>query len=65
MGSGQLSPDISWMADSPLEDIDLTGFIPIVPDFVTELRSPSDPIDRLGANMQAYQPLGVSLGLLR
>ncbi|BAC09908.1 Uma2 family endonuclease [Thermosynechococcus vestitus] len=53
------------MADSPLEDIDLTGFIPIVPDFVTELRSPSDPIDRLGANMQAYQPLGVSLGLLR
>ncbi|HIK36001.1 MAG TPA: Uma2 family endonuclease [Thermosynechococcus sp. M98_K2018_005] len=38
--------------------------MPIVPDFVAELRSPSDPIDHLRAKMQEYQRLGVRLGLL-
>lgn len=61
---GKLSPDVSWIASPRLEGVDLTGFIPIVPDFVAELRSPSDAIDRLRAKMQEYRRLGVRLGLL-
>lgn len=48
LGGGKLCPDVSWIANPRLEGVDLTGFIPIVPDFVAELRSPSDPIDRWG-----------------
>lgn len=64
LGGGKLSPDVSWIASPRLEGVDLTGFIPIVPDFVAELRSPSDAIDRLRAKMQEYRRLGVRLGLL-
>ncbi|URR34687.1 Uma2 family endonuclease [Thermosynechococcus sp. HN-54] len=64
LGGGKLSPDVSWIANPRLEGVDLTGVIPIVPDFVAELRSPSDSIDRLRAKMQEYRRLGVRLGLL-
>lgn len=64
LGGGKLSPDVSWIANPRLEGVDLTGFIPIVPDFVAELRSPSHPIDRLRAKMQEYRRLGVRLGVL-
>ncbi|MDR5639945.1 Uma2 family endonuclease [Thermosynechococcus sp. PP45] len=64
LGGGKLSPNVSWIASLRLEGVDLTGFIPIVPDFVAELRSPSDAIDRLRAKMQEYRRLGVRLGLL-
>ncbi|MDR7897685.1 Uma2 family endonuclease [Thermosynechococcus sp. JY1334] len=64
LGGGKLSPDVSWIASHRLEGVDLTGFIPIVPDFVAELRSPSDAIDRLRTKMQEYRRLGVRLGLL-
>jgi Uma2 family endonuclease len=40
------------------------GFIPIVPDFVIELRSATDNLKTLQEKMQEYQRLGVRLGLL-
>jgi Uma2 family endonuclease len=41
-GGGKMSPDVSWIERSRLLGENLIGFIPIVPDFVIELRSPSD-----------------------
>ncbi|NCJ05899.1 Uma2 family endonuclease [Synechococcales cyanobacterium C] len=63
-GGGKLSPDVSWIEKSRLEGIDLVGFIPVVPDFVIELRSPSDSLKPLREKMQDYRRLGVRLGLL-
>lgn len=64
IGGGKMSPDVSWIEKSRLESVDITGFIPVVPDFVTELRSQSDRLNTLQAKMQEYQRLGVKLGLL-
>jgi Uma2 family endonuclease len=61
---GKMSPDVSWIEKSRLDGIDITGFIPIVPDFVIELRSPSDRLGVLQAKMLEYQRLGVKLALL-
>lgn len=63
-GGGKLSPDVSWIEKSRLEGIDLVGFIPVVPDFVIELRSATDSLKRLQEKMQEYRRLGVRLGLL-
>jgi len=66
--SGQtLSPDVSWIklerwnALSPEEK---EKFAPICPDFVIELRSPSDSLKSLKEKMQEYIEEGVKLGLL-
>ncbi|MDF0556811.1 Uma2 family endonuclease [Kamptonema sp. UHCC 0994] len=66
--SGQtLSPDVSWIklerwnALSPEEK---DRFAPICPDFVIELRSPSDSLKLLKEKMQEYIKEGVKLGLL-
>lgn len=64
IGGGKLSPDVSWIEKSRLEGIDLVGFIPVVPDFVIELRSATDSLKPLREKMQEYQRLGVRLGLL-
>jgi Uma2 family endonuclease len=64
LGGGKLSPDVSWIANSRLEGIDMQGFIPLVPDFVIELRSATDSLVKLQAKMQEYRRLGVRLGLL-
>ncbi len=64
LGSGKLSPDVSWIEKSRLEGIDIVGFIPVVPDFVIELRSATDVLKSLREKMQEYQRLGVRLGLL-
>jgi Uma2 family endonuclease len=61
---GKMSPDVSWIEKSRLDGIDITGFIPVVPDFVIELRSQSDRLGILQAKMLEYQRLGVKLGLL-
>jgi Uma2 family endonuclease len=61
---GKMSPDVSWIAHSRLVGISLQQFIPVVPDFVIELRSSSDRLSDLQAKMQEYQRLGVRLGLL-
>jgi Uma2 family endonuclease len=63
-GGGKLSPDVSWIEKSRLEGVDLVGFIPVVPDFVIELRSATDSLERLQEKMQEYRRLGVRLGLL-
>ena len=64
MGGGKLSPDVSWIEKSKVEGINLNRFIPIVPDFVIELRSSSDNLRPLQAKMVEYQRLGVKMGLL-
>jgi Uma2 family endonuclease len=61
---GKMSPDVSWIEKSRLDGINITGFIPIVPDFVIELRSQSDRLTSLQTKMLEYQRLGVKLGLL-
>jgi Uma2 family endonuclease len=64
LGGGQLSPDVSWIEKSRLEGVSIVGFIPVVPDFVIELRSATDNLKPLQDKMRAYQRLGVRLGLL-
>jgi Uma2 family endonuclease len=64
LGGGKLSPDVSWIEKSRLEGVEIVGFIPIVPDFVIELRSATDNLKPLQEKMQEYQRLGVKLGLL-
>jgi Uma2 family endonuclease len=63
-GGGKLSPDVSWIEKSRLAGIEIVGFIPIVPDFVIELRSATDALKPLQEKMREYQRLGVRLGLL-
>jgi Uma2 family endonuclease len=64
VGGGKLSPDVSWIERSRLEGVDIKGFIPVVPDFVIELRSATDNLSNLQAKMSEYQRLGVKLGIL-
>lgn len=64
IGGGKMSPDVSWIEKSRLEGISIVGFIPVVPDFVIELRSATDNLKLLQNKMQEYQRLGVKLGLL-
>jgi Uma2 family endonuclease len=64
IGGGKLSPDVSWIEKSRLDGVDITGFIPVVPDFLIELRSQSDRLSSLQAKMLEYQRLGVKLALL-
>jgi Uma2 family endonuclease len=55
---------VSWIEKSRLDGVDIEGFIPIVPDFVIELRSATDKLKPLQTKMLEYQRLGVKLGLL-
>ena len=64
LGGGKLSPDVSWIEKSRLDGVKIVGFIPVVPDFVIELRSTTDNLKPLQEKMQEYQRLGVRLGLL-
>jgi Uma2 family endonuclease len=64
VGGGKLSPDVSWIERSRLEGVDINGFIPVVPDFVIELRSATDNLTTLRTKMSEYQRLGVRLGIL-
>jgi Uma2 family endonuclease len=64
LGGGKPAPDVSWIEKSRLEGIKIVGFIPVVPDFVIELRSATDNLKPLQEKMKEYQRLGVRLGLL-
>ena len=64
LGGGKLAPDLSWIEKSRLEGVNIVGFIPIVPDFVIELRSATDNLKPLQDKMKEYQRLGVRLALL-
>ncbi len=61
------SPDGSWVSKARLEP--LTGeqrrkFIPLCPDFVIELRSPTDSLSVTQDKMQEYLDNGAQLGWL-
>lgn len=61
------SPDLAWVACSRLEPLDpaaMERFLPLCPDFVVELRSPSDPIGGLREKMEEYVASGARLGWL-
>ncbi len=61
------SPDASWVKKSRLAVLSpeqKQRFLPLCPDFVIELRSPSDNLKTLQAKMQEYSENGASLGWL-
>ncbi len=62
-----LSPDASWILLSrweALTEAERDRFAPISPDFVMELRSPSDRLTVVQAKMVEYMENGVHLGWL-
>jgi len=60
------SPDAAWMKRERIEAInpDPGKFLSLAPDFVVELRSPSDNLKLLQQKMQEYLDNGVRLGWL-
>jgi Uma2 family endonuclease len=61
------SPDLAWVKRERWEGLtseQRKGFAPLCPDFVLELRSPSDALDTVQAKMQGYLDNGARLGWL-
>lgn len=61
------SPDASWVRRDRLAGLsqqEKEKLLPLCPDFVVELRSPSDSLRLLEAKMGEYQDNGAPLGLL-
>jgi Uma2 family endonuclease len=61
------SPDFSWVRNERWEQLsekEQEQFPPICPDFVVELRSPSDSVRTLKKKMQEYVENGAQLGWL-
>ncbi len=61
------SPDLSWIKKErweALSEKEQEKFSPICPDFVVELRSPSDSLKRLRKKMEEYGANGAQLGWL-
>lgn len=66
-GGGDRSPDAAWVELSRWQALtpeQRQKFPPIAPDFVLEVRSPSDSLETLQAKMQEYLDSGVRLGWL-
>lgn len=64
---GDRSPDAAWVSLerwNELTSAQQQGFPPICPDFVIELRSPSDRLRPLQEKMQEYLANGLRLGWL-
>ena len=62
-----VSPDCSWVLRerlARLSDDEKSRFLPLAPDFVIELASPTDGRTNLVAKMREYQENGVRLGWL-
>ncbi len=62
---GDRSPDAAWVELSRWQALtpeQRRKFPPIAPDFVIELRSPTDDLELLQAKMQEYMDAGVRLG---
>lgn len=62
-----MSPDASWILKERLEKVSPAKrrkFLPLAPDFVIELRSENDSLQKLKDKMQEYTENGVSLGWL-
>ena len=61
------SPDASWVKKerwNALTPAQKEKFPPLCPDFVVELRSPSDSLEKVRSKMQEYMENGASLGWL-
>jgi Uma2 family endonuclease len=61
------SPDLAWVKKErweALTDRERQRFSPLCPDFVVELRSPSDSLKRLRKKMEEYVANGAQLGWL-
>ncbi|BAY21055.1 hypothetical protein NIES2100_08000 [Calothrix sp. NIES-2100] len=61
------SPDVSWVEKSrwnALTQEQREKFIPLCPDFVIEILSPSDRLQKVQEKMQEYLDNGCRLGLL-
>ncbi len=61
------SPDVSWVKKSRLALLNKKqkqGFLPLCPDFIIELRSPSDSLQILQVKMREYIENGAHLGWL-
>jgi Uma2 family endonuclease len=64
---GDRSPDASWLAQARWDALtpqQREKFLPLCPDFVIELKSPSDSISTLREKMQEYIANGAQLGFL-
>lgn len=68
LASGDKSPDASWMKLdrwNTLTEEQQDKFVPLCPDFVIELKSPSDNLQTLQAKMTEYmKEPGIKLGWL-
>ncbi len=63
----QRSPDASWLRKArwqALSPDEQESFAPLCPDFVVELRSPSDAVEVLKSKMSEYLDNGAELGWL-
>ena len=61
------SPDAAWVRLDRLEQLtpdEKEKFLPLAPDFVIELRSPTDALQTIQAKMEEYRENGVLLGWL-
>lgn len=61
------SPDTSWVERGrwdALSRAQQDGYPPLCPDFVVELRSPTDSLEELQAKMREYMDNGARLGWL-
>jgi Uma2 family endonuclease len=61
------SPDLAWVRRPRWEALtegEQERFPPLCPDFVVELRSPSDPLEKLQEKMEEYLANGAQLGWL-
>jgi Uma2 family endonuclease len=61
------SPDAAWVRRERLANLTAEQkqrFLPLCPDFVIELRSPSDPLSTIQAKMREYTENGARLGWL-
>lgn len=61
------SPDASWVSPERWQNVSeeqKKKFLPIVPDFVVEVRSPTDKLERMKDKMQEWVDNGVCLAWL-
>jgi Uma2 family endonuclease len=61
------SPDVGWVRNERLDALteeEWQRFLPLCPDFVLELRSPSDRMRGLQKKMEEYRDNGAQLGWL-
>ena len=61
------APDAAWVQRSRLAKLtkaDKERFLPLCPDFVIEVASPTDELSELAAKMEEYQECGLRLGWL-